>query len=280
VGTRRGCSGVFIRVSDGSEGKRKREGSARKGVATPRRESRSQGTRGRSKGTCRGAGPVTRKEREKRGRTRRHWEEKALLLGESGRDGRTPRKKEKDTPRSLTPPASLSEVASDAMAGRRFSGPRPSTPPALDATLRLHLQGRSPTPPFRLTPLVAVCTCSRQALPEPATHAGSSAPKSRQFDEGRKHPSDYNTSPQGVDTGISPSEGRRLPPLRGGPALSSARAGPRPPGAHWTPPTCDPSPPWEGSPPGEGVYLNFNTYKVFIQIIKYLHKSINLLVFK
>jgi hypothetical protein len=88
---------------------------------------------------------------------------------------------------------------------------------------------------LRVAPLAAFRTCSRQALPDPVTHAVSSAPKLRQFDEGRKHPSDQDTPP-GVDTGISPSKGRRLPPLRGGLALSSAPgkggAGPRLPGAH------------------------------------------------
>jgi hypothetical protein len=110
--------------------------------------------------------------RSRTGNKKGTGEEEATLLGGSGRDDRTPRKKDKGTPRSLTTPASLSEVAPDTAHGAN-SANRSRTP--------------SPTP--------------------------------RQLDEGGKHPSDHDTSPE-VDTGISPSTGCRLPSLQGGSALS------------------------------------------------------------
>jgi hypothetical protein len=191
---------VFVRVNDGSQTKRKEEGSACKGVATPGRGRGSRGTRGTSKGKRRGVGPVTRREREKRGRRRRPLDRGSHVT----RRIRTRRQDAEEK-------------------GERYAAlPRRRS--------RLPLRGRSPTPPpFRVAPLAAVRTCSRTPSPTPVPRPRSRGSSTREED------TPPTPSPR-VDTRISPSKGRRLPPLRGGSTLSptpgQGPAGPRPPSAH------------------------------------------------
>jgi hypothetical protein len=214
----------------------------------PRRGSRSHGTRGTSKGKRRGAGPLTRRERKKRGhrrrplgrispatwriRTRRQDTEKkgkryatlpyaarvasrgrtecrlpgraprrrphrsSRLLqtprsrprsrGRSGRrlPGRTSRRHLRCHPRPLqTPPALLSETAPYTAAGRRLSGPRPSTPPAPDTALGIAAPpALTPTPTASPGPLPDTAVAAAFPSRAPCCHPHlllASAPGSR-----------------------------------------------------------------------------------------------------
>jgi hypothetical protein len=178
--------------------------------------------------------------RSRTGNKKGTGEEEATLLGGSGRDDRTPRKKDKGTPRSLTTPASLSEVAPDTAHGAN-SASIPGAAP----------RRRGNLPPFQVAPLAAVRTYSRQPLPDPVTHAeaarrGRKTPLRPRHLSGGRH---WDISEYGVPTPFA-ARGLRLVSHP-----SQGRTGPRPLGAHRAPPA---RPLWEGFPLEEGAYLKIS----------------------